>query len=246
MSATDQVLNTAELVELILLQIEDLAIAETLRAKRVNRFFCNVITNSMPLLRIAFLEPSPLGGSISNHPELEIYPDVERELFLCEIHPFVNLGDYSWCEGQEHFFLSDRPYTEAQLESVKSHLVTQPPCDKFRLYYQPIDLLKHLAAHRLRTDHVDVDGNTVGDLMAAIEELKGQGMEIACVDTKGFTDRHGGYAYDELASMAVKAREARWAAEAEEQAELRKAWTLAKARKEKQVKLAKDVKESAN
>jgi hypothetical protein len=179
MSAVSKVLNTTELVELILLQ--DLPIKDVLRSQRVNPFFKAVFTNSKPLRRATFLEPDPISRNVRNNDHLFENSDTPpQQPIVRKIHPFILRSDYHTLTSQGELFPLWRGYTAAQLDSVHSQLVCQPPCTSFRISFKRVTPLYELPNLDLVVvwKYVVLAGNTIGPLIAKVEQLEGGDMEI--------------------------------------------------------------------
>jgi hypothetical protein len=256
-SADSRVFNTAELVEQILLQ--GFCSTSLHKLKRLSPFFNNVIKNSLPLGRIAFTSPTPATEIIpfTNGFSEGTFIGPLQNLVVSDIHPFVNGDRRHLIHGSEQFFLREKAYTRAHLASVASQLVCQPPCGNIRVFYKPLkpdesyyDLVN------LHMDSVIVEGETIGDLMAVVEDLKRQGMWIPVLEMHGHADRLAKYGRGALSGITL--RRDTWAsdfmreeARMEKQALRRQRWAsrvLYKARRkekeeEEKARMEKEAKE---
>lgn len=128
MSAVTKVFESYELLEDILLR---LPIQDLTQAQRVNKYFKSLITNSKPIRRALFFEPSKSGA-------VEWYP-IEKQWKtrggsktskVLHLNPFANRYFVSKAEevqGLDGLFLQFFPHRSRVRPSWRSMLLTQPP-----------------------------------------------------------------------------------------------------------------------
>lgn len=187
MFAIDQVLNTAELVEHIILQ--DISFFDIVRCQRVCHFLKAVIDNSKPIRRILFLEPETAHENVG--------ACVDLQLVATKIHPALQTNRV---ETFGAFFVHV-PESRAMLKSLGSSLICQPPTKNIVVFSQP---RRHVMG---RGDKV-LQGDTIAAFMEVVNEIDRDGRLLYCITICGRTDERSCLAFHsrQLETKADKAK----------------------------------------